>query len=246
MRRERAPFSQTFVYNRIQAGGKTHPAKGGKAMSTIAPAKKTVVRQEHVYLPGVSYDTYEALVKEVGEQRNLRFTYYHGELEIMAPLLDHERPKKLLAQMIEAVTEELGILRMSCGSTTFKDKLKQCGLEPDECYYIQHEPEVRGRTPKLGVDAPPDLVLEVDVTTRVIKRLPIYAALHFPEIWQYVRGKIIIHLLQPDGRYTPAEQSLALPMVSVVKLVEHLKLSKETDETTWIRAFRQWVRSGMN
>jgi hypothetical protein len=34
-------------------------------------------------------------------------------------------------------------------------------------------------------------------------------------------------------------------MVSVKKLVEHPDRCHETDETTWIRAFRQWVRDGM-
>lgn len=134
---------------------------------------------------------------------------------------------------------------MSCGSTTFKDELKDCGLEPDECYYFQHEALMRGRTINLAQDPPPDLVLEVDVTTSVIDRFPIYAALEFPEVWQYVNGQIIIHLLQPNGQYAIAEQSLALPMAPVKKLVEHLDRSDETDETTWIRAFRTWVRDGM-
>jgi Uma2 family endonuclease len=160
-------------------------------------------------------------------------------------LQDHERPKKLIGQMIEVITEELETPRMSCGSTTFKDQLLDCGLEPDECYYIQHEAEVRGRTIKLHVDPPPDLVVEVDVTTSVIDRFPIYAALGFPEIWQYVNGEIVIHMLQKNGQYVVKNESLALPVISVQKLVEHLDRCDETDETTWIRAFRQWVRDGM-
>lgn len=214
-------------------------------MSIVAPAQVSLPFQEHVYLPGVSYATYDALVTEVGNSRNLRFTYHQGEMEIMSPLLDHERPKKLFAQMIEALTEELGIPRMSCGSTTFKDELKNCGLEPDECYYIQHEADVRGRNIKLGEDPPPDLVLEVDITTRVIKRFPIYAALEFPEIWQYIDGGIVIHVLQESGKYEITERSRALPMVRVEQLIEQLDRSRQTDETTWIRGFRAWVRDGM-
>jgi hypothetical protein len=88
-------------------------------------------------------------------------------------------------------------------------------------------------------------VLEVDVTTSVLDRFPIYAALGFPEIWQYVDSDLLIHLLQKNGQYAVVQQSAALPMVSVEKLVEHLDRCHETDETTWIRAFRQWVRGGM-
>ncbi|MEX0612576.1 MAG: Uma2 family endonuclease [Pirellulales bacterium] len=215
-------------------------------MATITPVKSSLPLQEHVYLPGVSYPTYEALVTEIEDRRHLRVTYYHGEMEIMSPTQDHERAKKLFGQMIEAITEELGLPRMSCGSTTFKDQLLDCGLEPDECYYVQHEADVRGRTVKIGEDPPPDLVVEVDITTSVIDRFPIYAALGFPEIWQYVDGEIVIHLLQKEGQYAVGEQSAALPMVSVEKLVEHLDRCNDMDETTWIRAFRQWVRSGMN
>jgi Uma2 family endonuclease len=166
-------------------------------------------------------------------------------MEIMTLSQEHERGKRLLARIVDALTEELAIPVMSCGSTTFKDELLDCGLEPDECYYIQHEAEVRGRKVKLGEDPPPDLVLEVDITRSVIKRFPIYAALGFPEIWQYVGSDIVIHLLQADGRYTASQQSAAIPMVSVSKLVAQLKLADQSDETTWIRAFRQWVRSGM-
>jgi len=214
-------------------------------MSTVAPAKSSLPLQEHVYLPGVSYSTYEALVTEIEDRRRLRITYHRGEMEIMSPTPDHERAKTLFGRMIEALTEELSIPVLSCGSTTFKDQLLDCGLEPDECYWVQREAEVRGRKIKIGEVPPPDLVLEVDITTSVIDRFSVYSALGFPEIWQYVDGEIVIHLLQKNGQYAVAGQSLALPMVSVAKLVEHLGRCHQTDETTWIRAFRRWVRDGM-
>ncbi|MGD9636624.1 MAG: Uma2 family endonuclease [Pirellulales bacterium] len=217
-----------------------------KTMSTVAPINVSNLRQEHVYLPGISYATYAALIDEVGDRRNLRFTYDHGALEIMSPSQDHERAKKLFGRMIEALTEELNISLMSCGSTTFRDELRDCGLEPDECYYIQHETAVRGRKIKLGEDPPPDLVVEVDVTTTVIDRFSIYAALGFPEIWQYVDGDLVVHLLKPDGKYAAAVRSVALPMVPIERLVVHLERCSAMDETSWIREFRQWIRSGMN
>jgi Uma2 family endonuclease len=214
-------------------------------MWTSAPLKATLPQHEHVYLPGVSYSTYEALLRDIEGRRRLRITYHHGEMEITSRLQDHERGKKLVGRMIDALIEELNIPRMSCGSTTFKDELLDCGLEPDECYYIHHEAEVRGRKVKLGEDPPPDLVVEVDIIRSVIKRFPIYAALGFPEIWQYVGSDIVIHLLQADGRYMASQHSAALPAVPIHRLVAQLKSADQTDETTWIRAFRQWVRGGM-
>jgi Uma2 family endonuclease len=214
-------------------------------MSTVAPITVTNLLQEHVYLPGISFATYATLVDEVGDRRNLRFTFLHGALEIMSPSQDHERAKKLFGRMIEALTEELNIPLMSCGSTTFRDELRDCGLEPDECYYIQHEASVRGKKIRLGEDPPPDLVVEVDVTTSVIDRFSIYGALGFPEIWQYVDGDLIVHLLQSGGQYVVAEQSAALPMAPIPRLVEYLDRCGAMDETSWIREFRQWIRGGL-
>jgi Uma2 family endonuclease len=217
----------------------------GKNTSTAASNKIVNPRQEHVYLPGISYSTYEALVNEIGDRRNLRFTYDHGELEIKSPSQDHERAKKLFGRMIETLTEELNIPLMSCGSTTFRDELRDCGLEPDECYYIQLESSVRGKQIKLGEDAPPDLFVEVDVATSVIDRFSIYSSLGFPELWQFTDGDVVVHLLQPDGKYAVAPRSAALPMVPMHRLVEHLERCQGMDETTWIREFRQWIRAGM-
>jgi Uma2 family endonuclease len=214
-------------------------------MSTITPRQSAPRGFEHVYLPGVSFATYERLLDEIEGRRHLRITYYHGELEITPPFQNHERVKTLFGRMIESLTEELDIPVMSVGSTTFKDELKDCGLEPDECYYVQHEAQVRGKTIKLGIDPPPDLVLEVDVTTSVIDRFPIYADFGFPELWQYVDDEIVIHLLQPNGKYAVSDKSAALPMVATRKLVKHLARCESMNETAWIRQFRDWVRGGM-
>jgi Uma2 family endonuclease len=214
-------------------------------MATITSVRPQAPDYEHVYLPGVSYSTYEALVTEIEDRRRLRITYHHGEMEIMSPTPDHERAKTLIGRMIETLTEELGIPILSCGSTTFKDQLLDCGLEPDECYWIQNEVAVRGQRIKIGESPSPDLALEVDITTSVIDRFPVYAALGFPEIWQYEDGEIIIHLLQSGGKYAVSANSVALPMVSVSKLVDHLDQCHKTDETTWIRSFRKWVADGM-
>ncbi len=215
------------------------------AAPAVMPTQSVDTSQEHIVLQGVSYSTYDRLVTEVGNNRPLRFTYHLGELEIMSPLYDHERAKNLFGRMIEMLTLELRIPIKACGSTTFKSELKDAGLEPDESYYIQNEAALRGRTPKLGKDPPPDLTVEIDVTTSVLDRLPIYAVLGFPEIWQFIDGEIVIHLLQPNGQYTVSENSVALPMVAVKKLLENLDRCHDIDETTWMHDFRNWVHDGM-
>jgi Uma2 family endonuclease len=199
---------------------------------------------EHVLLRGISWSTYEALLNELEGNRRLQLTYDDGDLEIMSPTHKHEWGKTLIGRMIEAYTEELGIPIKSAGSTTFKLELRKKGLEPDECYYRQHETSVRSKDDlDLTVDPPPDLAIEVEVTKRIVKRLPIYAALGFPEIWQLNRGEIKVHTLQPDGTYSVGRTSACLPQLPPEKLEEFLRKRGETDETTWIRGFRAWVRT---
>jgi len=100
--------------------------------------------EARVVLSGITWSTYEAILADM-DNRPIHLTYDRGALEIMSPSEEHERVKKLIGRMIEAMTEELNIPIRSAGSTTFRREAKQRGLEPDECYYVASEPRVRGK-----------------------------------------------------------------------------------------------------
>lgn len=54
-------------------------------------------------------------------------------------------------------------------------------IEPDNCFYIQNEAAVIGKERlDLSVDPPPDLALEIDLTSRTYPS--IYEALKVPEL----------------------------------------------------------------
>ena len=64
----------------------------------------------------------------------------------------------------------------SLGSTTFRRAEMAAGIEPDDCFYIQHHAAMVGKERlDLRVDPPPDLVIEVDITSPTA--LQAYAAL---------------------------------------------------------------------
>ena len=134
----------------------------------------------------------------MGDQ-NRRLTYDSGELEIMSPLPEHEDWKKAIGGLVEILTLELDIPMRRLGSTTFRQKALQKGLEPDECYYIANEAAVRGkRRFDLRRDPPPDLVVEIDITHRAIDREKIYAAMGVPEIWRFDGRRLAcLHLGPP-------------------------------------------------
>jgi Uma2 family endonuclease len=195
----------------------------------------------HVVLYNIAWSTYEALVADNGNP-GTRFTYDRGKLEIMSPSEEHERCKRLIGRMIETMTEELGIPIRSVSATTWKNALKEQGVEADECYYVASEPRVRGRKKvDLSVDPPPDLAIEVEITSDWIDKLPIYAGLGVPEIWRYDGQTLRVELLQPDGTYAAQTQSREFPFLPLAEIPRFLDQRDATDETTWIRSFREWV-----
>lgn len=204
-------------------------------MKTLAAPK-----QQFLQLEG-DWDFYETLLRQLGE-RPIFVTYDRGMIEIMSPSHEHEMCAALLGRMIEAVTEELDIPIKSGKSTTFKRKDLERGLEPDECYWIQHEPRVRGKKKiDLAVDPPPDLAIEVEISRRLLDREPIYADLGIPEVWRYDGKRLRIQRLA-SGKYRARARSAALPMLPPAEVERFLRLFEKTDETSAIRAFRAWVR----
>ena len=99
-------------------------------MST-APTQNAVLR-------GIRFETYERLVEDLAD-RQVRLTYDRGVLEIMSPSHQHERTSRLIGCLIQALAEELAIDIELGGSTTWRRRDLEQGLEPDECYWIQNE-----------------------------------------------------------------------------------------------------------
>ena len=127
----------------------------------------TVPPGHRVLLSNVSWQEFEAILKDLGEHRSSRVAYDKGTLEIMTPLPEHETNKVLIGDLVKILLEELDIKFWPLGSTTFKNEEMVKGIEPDDCFYIQNEAAVRGKKRlNLTVDPPPDLVLEIDVTSR--------------------------------------------------------------------------------
>jgi Uma2 family endonuclease len=194
-------------------------------------------------LKNISWQTYEALLKDVEEEPGIRLTYDRGILEIMTPLAPHEGFKKLIGRFVESLTEEQNIEIRSLGSLTCKREDLARGLEPDQCYYIQNERVVRELDQiDLNQDPPPDFVIEIDITSSSIDRLDLYANLGVPEVWRYDGRKLIIYRLE-GNEYTERDRSPTFPQVTPSEVIRFLDLSKTMGETSLIRLFREWVRS---
>lgn len=57
------------------------------------------------------------------------------------------------------------------------------GVEPDACFYIQDEASIRGRDRiDLNFDPPPDLAIEIDMSSSSESKKQSYEALGVPEL----------------------------------------------------------------
>jgi Uma2 family endonuclease len=198
--------------------------------------------EQRVVLHNVGWETYERLLADHEGSSAPRFTYDRGELEIMSPSPEHEKLNRRIAQLVLALTEEMGIEAEDLGSTTFRREDLERGFEPDSCFYVQNEEKVRGKDRiDLTVDPPPDLVIEIDLTSPSINKLPIYAQLGVPEVWRYDGRKLAILVLR-DAGYAEVNESVVLPSITGADLTDFVEKSKTTRRTVWLRTVREWVR----
>lgn len=199
-----------------------------------------------VELSDVSWEFYEQFLDEF-RGRRIKHVYLDGELAIMSPVFaPHEILKKRLARMVEAITEELKLPILSTGSLTLRASALRHGAEPDESYFLAHADAVRGMTQyNPETDPPPDLVIEVDITSFSDRRLQVYAALGVPEVWIAGDRPFRIELLDEDGIYQESEPSRAFAGVTADTIREWLTRAATEDETTWITTFREWIRSNL-
>lgn len=166
---------------------------------------------QRVILHNISWETYERLLDERGDSRVPRLAYDRGELEIMSPSSDHESVAYFSGLLVAALTEEMRIDAYGVGSTTYNRGDLGRGFEPDASFYIRNEAGIRGkRRIDLDVDPPPDLVIEVDITSPSLDRFPIYAHFGVPEVWRYDGERIMIYELR-NAEYVEVAESSALP-----------------------------------
>ncbi|MCX5984098.1 MAG: Uma2 family endonuclease [Nostocales cyanobacterium LacPavin_0920_SED1_MAG_38_18] len=206
---------------------------------------QSIIAEQRTVLYNVSWDTFEALLRDTGESRGSRFAYDCGTLEIMTPLFEHENPKIQFDRLIFCLAEELDIEIISAGSTTLKRKLFAKGIEPDSCYYIQNEAAMRGReTLNLEIDPPPDLAVEIDITSSSVNKFNIYAALGVAELWRY-DGEVLKFYQLVESQYIEIKFSMTFSLVSVGDMNRFIQQSKTMGEIALLKSFRAWVRGNI-
>ena len=210
-------------------------------MVTLQFKQIDVLPGQRVVLRNIPWQQFEEIVEELGEHRGSRLAYSLGTLEIMTPLPEHEKAKVIIGDLFKILLDELDLNWESLGSTTFLRKEMQAGIEPDDCFYIKNHALMIGKDRlDLTLDPPPDLVIEIDVTSKT--QLDAYEALGVPEIWRYSNRKLQIFLLQ-GGKYIESEFSPTFPNFPIIEGISRfVEMSRTLGTVPSLRAFRQWVR----
>jgi Uma2 family endonuclease len=224
--------------------------KGDEAMSMVAapPASQTQARsagaEQRLLLHDVSWDAYVQIGAALRDRPALRMTYDRGSLEFMTTSPEHEILKRRLSRLIETLAEEHGLPWVSAGNMTFQREDLDRGFEADDCFWIAHEAQIRGRLDwDPNRDPPPDLALEIEISRSALGRMAIYAALGIPEVWRFDGATLHVHLLRAGGDYQPAERSPTFPKIPLGELVQFLRPDPAKDSLTELRSFREWVRA---
>ncbi|MFE4107356.1 Uma2 family endonuclease [Almyronema epifaneia] len=195
-----------------------------------------------ITLSPISWQTYQAMLADMGDHRSTRTAYNQGTLTLKMPSKLHEIINRLLARIVKTLTEELDLEVVDVGSMTLVRPDLEKGAEPDTGFYLQNASRLEGLDPEIPEHLPPDLVIEVDITNPSTQRLEIYQALGVPEVWQYtkLRGLVIYQLRSPA--YFEAEVSGVFPQVTAAQLNLFLEQRQSQGENQVIRAVRSWIQ----
>ncbi|MDZ7958884.1 MAG: Uma2 family endonuclease [Aulosira sp. DedQUE10] len=181
-----------------------------------------------IIISNLSWQDFEQILTDLGEKRSRRVTYYRGTLEIMSPLALHERPHRIIADIVKAMLDIQGRDWEDFGSTTLK-RPEIAGIEPDTCFYIQNADRVQGCTNlDLKEYPPPDLAIESDVTSKTT--LDAYEAMGIPEVWIYRNKQLKIYLLSNQG-YVETSISPIFPDLPLIELIPQM-VQKAIDQGT--------------
>ena len=170
-------------------------------------------------LYGIDWPTYRRL-REAPEHAGYRFTFDGptGRLEVeVSQGTTHEAVSRLLSYFVMVFRQQGGPRFWPTGAVTLAREDLDRGLECDESFYVTRVADAPPMGTNLidlsGGQPPPDLAVEVDMTSAGVDKLPIYAALGVPEVWVWddEAGSLTARRLTGAGDYASVAESVELP-----------------------------------
>lgn len=194
-----------------------------KIVSQLPAGSEMVLREQN-------WEDYEEILESVGEASGLRVSFDGKNVKILALSTKQEKYVGLIEMLITALSLKTRKKILHFGSATVKSSRRERDSEPDCCFYVQNAEKVAHLdTIDFTRDAPPDIVVEIDIYHASTEKIEIYAKLGVPECWLYDGEQMRIYQLK-DGSYSSVEQSPALPILTGAVLSEFLNRLKKSDQ----------------
>lgn len=207
----------------------------------ISPEKIQLPPGAVVRLPATWQD-YQTLCQQRGDGSNPRIKYCNGEILLMSPLPKHGRDAHLIANIITTLLDQAG-REYDAFTPVTMDLPEESGIEPDYCFYIDHWEAVSGKERiDWRNDPPPDLVLEIDVTS--YSNVNDYLPYRVPEVWLFRKQQLLIYQLQ-SAEYVPQNHSRYFPDISLQDVITRcVQIAYERNTSAAIRDLKQQLNSG--
>ncbi|MHC5728885.1 MAG: Uma2 family endonuclease, partial [Nostoc sp.] len=204
----------------------------------------TVITPKRIELPPGAvlkllggWKDYQVLSQQLGDRSSPRIKYRRGEILLMAPLPEHGRDASLLADIAKVLLDHLEQKYDSFTPITMSLP-EISGIEPDYCFYIENWRAVVGKKRiDWESDPPPDLAIEIDVTsyTDINDFLPY----RVPEVWILKSNRLLVYRLQEES-YVLTESSY---FPNARKIVQQcLQMANEQPTSEVIRWLKNFLR----
>jgi len=202
----------------------------------LTPGADVVLRQQ-------SWADYEALLDQRDERSNVKiyFSAKTQEIRLMAPSPKHGNRSDALSDLVKSLLKNYGQDWQSYDPITLK-RFDEAGVEPDACFYIQNRRAILGKEKiDLAVDPPPDLALEVDLTS--LTRPEDYAGIAVPELWIHKGTTLNIYLFE-KGEYIESDSTPLFPNFDAKSIIpQYIELAWTEGISVAIRAFEKVLAS---
>jgi Uma2 family endonuclease len=204
---------------------------------TIVSPQKLYLSAGTVMRSPATWQDYKTLCQQRGDGSIPRLKYRPGEILLMSPLPRHGRDVSLIADIIKALLDSLGQEYDAFTPVTLQ-RPEESGIEPDYCFYIDHWQAISGKERiDWANDPPPDLVLEIDITS--YSDIQDYLPYQVPEIWLVQNQELCIHQLQ-NNQYKITAQSRYFPTINVTDLVTQcLSIAYQRNTSAAIRHLKE-------
>ncbi len=205
-------------------------------LPTITPEKIDLPPGTLLKFPGTMAD-YEQLLGQFGDRAIPRIRFRDNHILLMSPLPEHGKEIDVIADIVKALLRSQGKDWDSFHPITLRHG-KEAGLEPDACFYIDNYQAILGkRKLDLNINPPPDLAIEMDVTS--FTRIEDYIRLAIPEVWIYKQGELKIYQFQGNS-YLETDTSQIFPNFPVKQTIpQYVSRAWEVGSSVALREFNQ-------